>query len=101
MGMVLFLSVCGTVFQNTAIKEVGQALPQLSADDIAELVAGTSSKAFQSLSLSERPIVITSITSAIKNVWLLFLVAAALSFMFSLPLAVSPSSLESRYDADD
>ncbi|KAI8650581.1 MFS domain-containing protein [Fusarium keratoplasticum] len=93
MGMVLFLSVCGTVFQNTAIKEVGQALPQLSPDEIAELVAGTSSKAFQSLSPSERSTVITNITSAIRNVWLLFLVAAALSFAFSVPLAVSSSLL--------
>ncbi|KAL6355620.1 hypothetical protein LRP88_11223 [Fusarium phalaenopsidis] len=87
MGMVLFLSVCGTVFQNTAIKEAGQALPHLSSDEIAELVAGTSSKAFQSLSPSEKSTVVMNITSAIRNVWLLFLVAAALSFALSLPLA--------------
>ncbi|KAI8649905.1 MFS domain-containing protein [Fusarium sp. Ph1] len=92
MGMVLFLSVCGTVFQNTAIKEAGQALPHLSSDEIAELVAGTSSKAFQSLSPSEKSTVVMNITSAIRSVWLLFLVAAALSFALSLPLAVSPSS---------
>jgi len=101
MGMVLFLSVCGTVFQNTAIQEVGQALPQLSADEIADLVAGTSSKAFQSLSPSERSTVIMNITSAIRNVWLLFLVAAALSFAFSLPLAVSSSSSESSRNPID
>lgn len=100
MGMVLFLSVCGTVFQNTAVKEVGSSLPRLSANEIAELVAGTSSKAFQSLSSSERSTAITNVTSAIRNVWLLFLAAAALSFAFSLPLAVS-SSLESSYDPTD
>lgn len=93
--MVLFLSVCGTVFQNTATKEVGQALPHLSSDEIAELVAGTSSEAFQTLSPSEKSIVVMNITSAIRNVWLLFLVAAALSFALSLPLAVSSSSSKS------
>ncbi|KAF4961863.1 hypothetical protein FSARC_10021 [Fusarium sarcochroum] len=77
-GMVLFLSLCGTIFQNMAIKEVGQTLPHLSVDQISELIAGTSSKAYQALSGSEKSLVVTSITSAIKCVWLLFMVAAAM-----------------------
>ncbi|RFN54547.1 major facilitator superfamily domain, general substrate transporter [Fusarium flagelliforme] len=87
-GMVLFLSLCGTIFQNTAIAEVGKALPDLPKDQVSELIAGTSSHAFQSLSQREKSIVVTSITAAIRCVWLLFMVAAAVSFVFSLPLVV-------------
>lgn len=88
--MVLFLSLCGTIFQNTAIAEVGKALPDLPKDQVSELIAGTSSHAYQSLSQIEKSVVVTSITSAIRNIWLLFMVAAAVSFVFALPLAVSP-----------
>ncbi|RSL95403.1 hypothetical protein CEP52_012072 [Fusarium oligoseptatum] len=93
----LFLSVCGTVFQNTAIKEVGQALPHLSPEEIAQLVAGTSSKLFQSLSPSEKSTVIMNVTSAIRKVWLLFLVAATLSFASSLPLIRVRLGARSRF----
>ena len=87
--MVLFLSLCGTVFQNTAITEVGRALTDLPKDQVSEFIAGTSSHAYQSLSEIEKSVVVASITSAIRNVWLLFMVAAAISFVFSLPLSVS------------
>ncbi|KAJ4006272.1 Efflux pump dep3 [Fusarium irregulare] len=87
LGMVLFLSLCGTVFQNTAIAEVGRALTDLPKDQVLELIAGTSSHAYQSLSEIEKSVVVASITSAIRNVWLLFMVAAAISFVFSLPLS--------------
>ena len=90
--MVLFLSIAGTVFHNTAVKDVGEALPELSIDQIAQLAAGTSSPVFKRLSDSEKALVVTNITSAMKNVWLLFLVAAAMSFVFSLPLAVRSES---------
>ncbi|KAF4470368.1 Major facilitator superfamily domain general substrate transporter, partial [Fusarium albosuccineum] len=39
LGMVLCLSISGTVFQNMAVKEVGKALPQLSGHEVAQLVA--------------------------------------------------------------
>ncbi|RBR23755.1 uncharacterized protein FIESC28_03460 [Fusarium coffeatum] len=39
LGMVLFLSLCGTIFQNTAITGVGKALPDLPKDQVSELIA--------------------------------------------------------------
>lgn len=90
--MVLFLSLCGTIFQNTAIGKVGKALPDLPKDQVSELMAGTSSRAFQSLSQVEKSIVVTGITAAIRSIWLLFMVASAISFVFALPLAVSRKS---------
>lgn len=87
--MVLMLSLGGCVFQNIAMKEIGKALPQLPTDQVPKLIAGTSSDAFQSLSAPEKHVVVLSITSAIRCVWLLFAIAAAISFVFSLPLAVS------------
>ncbi|RGP77980.1 major facilitator superfamily transporter [Fusarium longipes] len=88
LGMVLFLSLCGNIFQNMAVQEVGNALQHLSEDQVLELIAGTSSRAFQSLSAYERSLVVVSITSALRHVWTLFLVAGAVSFVFSLPLVL-------------
>ncbi|KAM5354625.1 hypothetical protein ACJ41O_001272 [Fusarium nematophilum] len=87
LGMVLFLSMSGTVFHNTAVQEVGNSLPEASAEEVAQLVAGTSSSMFRNLSAQDKTTVVKSVTSAMSNAWLLFVVAAALSFAFSLPLA--------------
>ncbi|KAK7427341.1 Efflux pump dep3 [Neonectria magnoliae] len=87
LGMVLFLCISGTMFHNNAVKNVGKALPDLSADEIAQLAAGTSSSVFQILPVAEKTLVVTKITLAMKKVWLLFLIGAALSFATALPLA--------------
>lgn len=87
--MVLFLSICGSVFHNTAVQKVGAVLPSASVEEIGNLIAGTSSRAFQNLSESDKALVIPQIASGMTSIWLLFLAAAALSFLFSLFLLVS------------
>jgi hypothetical protein len=87
--MVFFLSVCGTIYQNLALQNLSRILPTASPAKIADLTAGTASQAYKSLSDAERALVIPQITRAMGNVWLLFLVSAALSFAFSFQLGVS------------
>ncbi|EFW22347.1 conserved hypothetical protein [Coccidioides posadasii str. Silveira] len=86
LGMVMFLAVSGALFQNFALQNVGSVLPDLSPDKIKDLVAGTSSSTFKGLSEEAKSLVIPQIAVAMRSVWLLFLVGAALSFLLSLSL---------------
>jgi hypothetical protein len=90
--MVIFLAICGSIYQNTALQKVSQAMPKLSAADISNLVAGTSGKTYKGLSESERALVAPEITNAMSNVWLFFLVAGVLSFLLTPFLGVSSIS---------
>lgn len=92
LGMVLFLAIAGSVYQNTALNRVLRVLPERSRAEITELIAGASSDAFKRLSESEKNVVIPQITSAMGNVWLLFIVAGALSFVASLGIGVRESA---------
>lgn len=87
--MVLFLAISGSIFQNTTVQKIGSALPNASPAEIMQLMTGTSSAVYMDLSESDKQVVIPQITDAMSNVWLMFLVAAALSFVCSLPLGVS------------
>jgi hypothetical protein len=87
--MVVFLSICGSLFHNIAVDKVGTVLPYASEADIGNLIAGTSSVEYQALSESDKALVMPEIASAMKSVWALFIAAAALSFVCSLPLIVS------------
>ncbi|KAK1765886.1 major facilitator superfamily domain-containing protein [Phialemonium atrogriseum] len=86
LGMVLFLAISGSIFQNTAVQKIGSALPNASPAEIMQLMTGTSSAVYMDLFESDKRVVIPQITDAMSNVWFMFLVAAALSFVCSLPL---------------
>lgn len=89
LGMVIFLAMAGSIYQNLALQKVTQAMPSLSATEITNLVAGTSSRTYKELSESERALVTPQITEAMSNVWLFFLVAGIMSFVLTPPLWVS------------
>jgi hypothetical protein len=95
--MVIFLAMAGSIYQNLALQKVTQAVPALSAADITNLVAGTSSRTYKALSESERALVTPQITEAMSNVWLFFLVAGILSFVLTLPLWVSREAFRETY----
>ncbi|KAF1841192.1 MFS general substrate transporter [Cucurbitaria berberidis CBS 394.84] len=86
LGMVLFLAISGSLFHNVAVDKVGKALPNFSPAEIGNLIAGSSSKAFQALSDAEKALVIPEIASAMTSIWAFFLAAAALSVVCSVPL---------------
>ncbi|KAK4861978.1 hypothetical protein LT330_003116 [Penicillium expansum] len=39
LGMVIFLAMCGSIYQNIALQKVSRAIPKLSAADVSNLVA--------------------------------------------------------------
>lgn len=89
LGMVLFLAISGSLFHNVAVDKVGRALPDISSTELGNLIAGTSSSAFQALSEADKALVIPEIASAMKSIWAFFMAAAALSVVCSIPLLVS------------
>nr|ART34992.1 putative Major Facilitator Superfamily transporter [Fusarium babinda] len=86
LGMVLFLAISGSLFHNVAVDKVSKALPSVSDTEIGNLIAGTSSNTFKSLSEADKGLVIPEIASAMKSVWAFFTAAAALSFVCSCQL---------------
>ncbi|KFA66960.1 hypothetical protein S40285_05748 [Stachybotrys chlorohalonatus IBT 40285] len=85
IGAIAYLSVAGSIFFNTAVQNITPLLPpNTSIHFIAELIAGTSSDAFQSLSSDVAELVIEAITRSMRNVWIWFLSGGALSFVLSL-----------------
>ncbi|KXH27269.1 major facilitator superfamily transporter [Colletotrichum simmondsii] len=86
LGMVLFLAISGSLFHNVAVDKVGRALPDVSPAEIGNLIAGSSSRAFQALTDAEKALVIPEIASAMTSIWAFFLAAAALSVVCSVPL---------------
>lgn len=88
LGMVCFLAICGSMFHNIAVEKVGSALPGASVAEIGNLIAGTSSSAFQALSDADKAVVVPQLSNAMTSIWVFFLAAGALSFLLSLPLAV-------------
>ncbi|KAI4959254.1 Efflux pump dep3 [Alternaria arbusti] len=86
LGMVLFLAISGSLFHNVAVDRVSRILPDVSPTEIGNLIAGSSSKAFQALSDEEKNLIVPEIASAMTSIWAFFLAAAALSVVCSVPL---------------
>ncbi|KAK0385481.1 hypothetical protein NLU13_6661 [Sarocladium strictum] len=87
LGMVLFLAISGSLFHNVAMHKISNALPTLPNSIIVDLIAGTSSEAFRTLSDGDKELIIPLIASAMKRVWAFFMVASGLSFVCSFQLA--------------
>ncbi|KAI0599998.1 MFS general substrate transporter [Biscogniauxia sp. FL1348] len=112
LGIAIFLSASGTLYQNMAVRglsAISDVLPSPSSTAITtaafsmtttratnmapmamitDLVAGTSSEAYQALEPAVRAAVSSRLAAAMVDVWFLFLAAAALSFALSWFLIV-------------
>lgn len=88
MGIVIFLAIAGTVYQNIAIEKVRRVLTGASEADAVLVTVGTSNPVFEKLAINDRTRVIAEIVSAMGNVWALLMAGMALSFILSLFLGV-------------
>jgi hypothetical protein len=89
LGQISILAIGGTLFQNIGAQKLAPLLPTATPGEILQLLAGTSSAYFQSLSGDLRDQVIEQITLAISNVFALIMAASALGLVTSLFLSVS------------
>ena len=85
-GVVMTLTICGTVMLNTAISGLTNLLPNVSLDVIESMVAGTAGETFQSLSPEVRTAALNVIVNAINRVYIVTLAAASVGFVCSLLL---------------
>ena len=99
LGTVTFLSVCGSLFANTAVKLIMPLLPaETSLAAATDIITGTHSLAFQDLDPEVSRQVVSKIAQSMQNVWSFNLAGSALSFVLSLFLKVwSPVASISSY----
>ncbi|KAB5572498.1 major facilitator superfamily domain-containing protein [Coniochaeta sp. 2T2.1] len=91
LGIILSLSVSGSVFTNRAIEKITAALPDIPAHEIAALITGASGQLYKCLSESDRALVVSQITSAISEAFYYLVCITAIGFISSLFL--SPKKL--------
>ncbi|KAL8669403.1 MAG: hypothetical protein Q9168_006003 [Polycauliona sp. 1 TL-2023] len=84
LGVVVFLSVAGTIFNNEAIKAVKPILVSFSESDVEEAIAGTSSAIFETLDETTRARVIEAIIQSLDKVYGLVIGGGALVFILAL-----------------
>lgn len=93
--MTLGLSVSGAVFINTAEQGLIKALPNISRDQISQMVAGASNDVIKSLSEELRTVAFEVIVSSWQKVFICVYVGAAVSFVASVFMNVSPCHQQS------
>lgn len=89
LGVVLFLSVAGTIFSNEAIKAVTPILVGVSETDVEGAIAGTSSGIFETLDQVTRARVVEAIIQSLDKVYGIIIAGGALVFVLSFFLPVS------------
>lgn len=92
LGIILSLSVSGSIFQNKAVQNIASTLPGISQDELGQLITGASGHFYMSLSESDQKLVIHQIMSAIRDSFYYLIGTTALGLITSLLLTVSTSS---------
>ncbi|KAF7590325.1 hypothetical protein BBP40_002975 [Aspergillus hancockii] len=83
LGILLFLDIMGTSYQNLVIKRMEDILPNASVADIRSFIAGTSATLSSKLSNEQLSQITVAIIDSMRAVWILLLVAGALCFVLS------------------
>ena len=89
LGVVLFLSVAGTIFSNEAIKAVTPILVGVSETEVEGAIAGTSSGIFETLDRVTRVRVVEAVIQSLDKVYGIVIAGGALVFVLSFFLPVS------------
>jgi hypothetical protein len=91
LGIVVILAIAGSVYQNSALKNILPVIPDPTRDRAFNVMAGTSNPVFDALADSVKTEVIRQIVKAMSGVWALMIGTTALSFVLSFFLGVSLS----------
>ncbi|UKZ66001.1 uncharacterized protein TrAtP1_007184 [Trichoderma atroviride] len=84
LGIILALSVSGSVFQNMALTYLAAALPDARRDEISQLVTGTSGSFYKSLDTAQKLLVVEQVTAAIRDSFYYLVGITAIGFITSL-----------------
>ncbi|KAL2171413.1 hypothetical protein VTG60DRAFT_3056 [Thermothelomyces hinnuleus] len=87
LGIILTLSVSGSVFTNRAIMRIISALPKIPRSEATALITGASGHFYESLNDSDRAVVVREIMSAISEAFYYLVAITAIGFITSLFLS--------------
>ena len=96
VGIVILLSVAGSIYQNKAALGLTAALPSFSKAEIETIVAGTATPTYRSLSAADKTTVIGVIVSSINDVFGVVIAAGAICLVLSVFFGVSLSFFFSK-----
>lgn len=88
LGILFFLAIMGTSYQNLVIEKIHSILPNASDTDVRQFIAGTSSSLSASLTSAQSADVLNAIVTAMRSVWILLAVAGGICVILSLFLGV-------------
>ncbi|KAL2194194.1 major facilitator superfamily domain-containing protein [Corynascus similis CBS 632.67] len=91
LGIILTLSVSGSIFTNRAISRITLALPRITETEATALITGASGALYNGLSDEDRAEVVRQIMSAISEAFYYLVAITAIGFIASLFLSVSIS----------
>lgn len=92
LGIIVALSISGSMFQNMALRYLSSALPEASISELGQLVTGTSGEFYQGLGSAEKHLVVEQVTAAIRDSFYYLCGVTAIGFISSLFLSVRNSS---------
>lgn len=92
LGIIVALSISGSVFQNMALRYLTSALPGASMSELGQLVTGTSGAFYKSLGPDEKYLVVQQVTAAIRDSFYYLCGVTAIGFITSLFLSVSAAN---------
>ncbi|OOQ83528.1 putative polyketide synthase [Penicillium brasilianum] len=84
LGILFFLAIMGTSYQNLVIEKIHSILPNASDTDVRQFIAGTSSSLSASLTSAQSADVVNAIVAAMRSVWILLAVAGGICVILSL-----------------
>lgn len=97
LGIIVALSISGSVFQNMALRYLSSALPEANISELAQLVTGTSGTFYKGLGSAEKYLVVVQVTAAIRDSFYYLCGVTAIGFISSLFLSVSHQALSPRF----
>lgn len=92
LGIIVALSISGSVFQNMAFRYLASALPEASTSELSQLVTGTSGAFYKGLGPDEKYLVVQQVTAAIRDSFYYLCGVTAIGFITSLFLSVSDTN---------
>lgn len=96
LGIIVALSISGSVFQNMALRYLATALPEASSSELGQLVTGTSGAFNKGLGPDEKYLVMQQVTAAIRDSFYYLCGVTAIGFITSLFLSVSVTNPRSH-----
>ena len=100
MGIVVSLAVAGAIFQNRAFANVARILPDIDRSILRSAIAGSDSTYFGGFAPEQRKSVIEGIVEALRDIYIVVIIAGACVVLLALFLPVSDFQRQPQRDLE-